>query len=146
MGYYKITNLTAKLPKRHQQKNSTLILEYRAGFDTKKYNLPVGGTLFISSPSLPVDLHKLRMKKLITVVEIGKNTFMKLQKPKPIVEVSEKPTPKPIVEVTEKPTPKLQAVVEVSEKPTPKLQAVVEKPKRSRKKKEQSTLIVKEEK
>jgi hypothetical protein len=83
MGYYKVTNLTAKLPKRHQQKNSTLKLEYRANFDIKTQDLHVGQTLYISSPSLPVNLHKLRMKKLISVVEIGKNTFMKLQRPIP---------------------------------------------------------------
>jgi len=92
MGYYKITSLTAKLPKRHQFKDKTIDIDYRDSFKQTSKALPVGGTLYISAPSLPVNLHKLRMKKLINVVEVSKNTFMKLQNPpKP------KPTPKKLV-------------------------------------------------
>jgi hypothetical protein len=91
MPYYKITSLTTKLPKRHLHKDSKLEIEYREGFDTKINELPAGGTVYISTPSLPVNYHKLRMKELISVVEIGKNTFMKLQhgskrKAPPVVE------------------------------------------------------------
>ena len=102
MVYYKITSLTHKLPKRHINKDKTLEIEYRESFSEKKYILPPNGTLYISSPSLPVNLHKLRMKKMITVVEINKNTFMRLQQP-PI------PVVQPKVEkttTTEKPVTK----------------------------------------
>ena len=81
MVYYKITSLTHKLPKRHINKDKTLEIEYRESFKEREYRLPPNGTLYISSPSLPVNLHKLRMKKMITVVEINKNDFMKLQQP-----------------------------------------------------------------
>ena len=94
MPYYKITSLTAKLPKRHLHKNENLKIEYREGFDTKTNELPVGATVYISSPSLPVNYHKLRMKGLISVVEIGKNAFMKLQKNE------QKPVVAPVVETT----------------------------------------------
>ena len=83
MTYYKITSLTPKLGKRHIDKNTTLNISYREGFNTREHNLAAGATLYISSPSLPVNLHKLRMKNLISVVEISKNLFLKLSKPKP---------------------------------------------------------------
>lgn len=81
MVYYKITSLTSKLAKRHADKDTTLKIAYRNRFTEKEHILPAGGTLYISSPSLPINLHKLRMKKLVTVVEIGKDTFMKLTNP-----------------------------------------------------------------
>lgn len=81
MAYYKITSLTTRLPKRHIKKDASLNIEYRDKFNTKKYFLPAGGTLYIAAPSLPINLHKLRMDKMISVVEIGKNTFMKLTDP-----------------------------------------------------------------
>lgn len=84
MAYYKITSLTATLPKRHMHKDKALNIQYRENFSEKSYNLPVNGTLYISAPSLPINLHKLRMKKLITIVEVSKNTFMKLKNPRPI--------------------------------------------------------------
>ena len=93
MTYYKITSLTPKLGKRHIDKNTTLNISYREGFNTREHNLAAGATLYISSPSLPVNLHKLRMKNLISVVEIGKNLFLKLTKPKPVVEKTIVPAP-----------------------------------------------------
>ena len=73
MVYYKITSLTSKLAKRHSDKSATLKIAYRDRFTEKEHSLPAGGTLYISSPSLPINLHKLRMKKLISVVELRKD-------------------------------------------------------------------------
>jgi len=84
MGYFKITSLTGKLPKRHQYKDKAINIDYRNNYKQTSRSLPVGGSLYISSPSLPVNLHKLRMKKLISVIEISKNAFMKLKNPKPV--------------------------------------------------------------
>ena len=81
MVYYKITSLTSKLAKRHADKDATLKIAYRSKFSEKEHLLPVGGILYISSPSLPINLHKLRMKKLISIVELNKDTFMKLTNP-----------------------------------------------------------------
>ncbi len=72
------------------KKGASLDIEYRDKFDTKKYFLPAGGTLYIAAPSLPINLHKLRMDKMISVVEIGKNTFMKLTDPNNIKKVAVK--------------------------------------------------------
>ena len=82
MAYYKIKSLTKGLPKRHLDKNKTLTIEYRDGFTVKTNTLTPTGVLYISSPSLPLNFHTLRMKGLISVVEINKNLFMKLSKPK----------------------------------------------------------------
>ena len=78
MVYYKVRSLTSKLSKRHAMKDATLNIEYRESFKQKKYELTPNGVLYISSPSLPVNLHKLRMQKMVTIVELSKNTFMRL--------------------------------------------------------------------
>lgn len=81
MAYYKIKNMTGSLAKRHQNKDSELKVEYLVGFQKKVHNLPVGQELVMSCRTLPVQIHTLRAKGLVSVTEISENEFMKLQKP-----------------------------------------------------------------
>jgi hypothetical protein len=110
MAYYKIKSLTTKLPKRHKMKDSSLNIEYRQKFNTTKHFLPAGGTVYISAPSLPINLHQLRMKKMVSIVEIGKNTFMKLTDPTNIKKVKTE-----VEEVVEEPKKEVKQKVEVEE-------------------------------
>lgn len=81
MAYYKIKNITGSLAKRHQNKDMELKVEYLVGFQKKVYTLPVGQELVMSCKALPLQIHTLRAKGLVNVIEISENEFMKLQKP-----------------------------------------------------------------
>ena len=97
MAYYKIKSLTSKLGKRHMDKDAVLGITYQDGFKEKNHMLHPGGILYISTPSLPINIHKLRMKNLVSVSEIEKNVFMRLTNPKPAPikeDVDEKPKKK----------------------------------------------------
>ncbi len=105
MSYYKIKNITGKLPKRHINKDMGLKIEYHVGFQ-KKYHLLVSDTeIVLSCRKLPISIHNLRAKQLINIIEISENEFMRLQKPsakkapvkKPIsTKVKTEPLKKPI--------------------------------------------------
>lgn len=81
MAYYKIKNITGSLAKRHQNKDTELKVEYVVGLQKKIFNLPVGQELVLSCRTLPIQIHTLRLKGLVSVTEISENEFMKLQKP-----------------------------------------------------------------
>jgi hypothetical protein len=81
MGYYKIENVTNKLPKRHSHKDRALDIEYVVGFQKKTHKLGVGQEIMLSCRSLPVSIHGYRAKGFVRVVEISENEFLKLQKP-----------------------------------------------------------------
>lgn len=80
MGYYRIKNITDKLPKRHPQKDSILKIEYNIGFKNDSHNLGGGQQITIECGNLPTNIHMLRMKNLITVQEISKNEFYNTNK------------------------------------------------------------------
>ena len=90
MTYYKIKSITNGLGKRDINKNKVLDIEYTEKLELKIYKLPAGGELYISCASLPISLHKLRLKKLVHIVEISKKDFDikskdgAIKKPKPI--------------------------------------------------------------
>lgn len=81
MAYYKIKNITTFLPKRHQNKDTEIKVEYMVGFQKKIHILPVSKELVLSCRTLPIQIHNLRVKNLVSVIEISENEFMKLQKP-----------------------------------------------------------------
>lgn len=81
MAHYKIKNITGKLPKRHVNKDSVLSIEYQVGFHKKFKKLNINDEIVLSCRTLPVSIHGLRAKQLITVTEISENEFMRLQKP-----------------------------------------------------------------
>jgi len=139
MGYYKIKNITNLLGKRHLSKNTTLDVEYSSGYKKESFLLNVGGIAYFEAGNLPFNIHKLRMKNMITVVEVSKNEFYKKQKP-----VVAKPvTPAPLLAdtlVSVVPMAEPAKVVEVQ--PTVPENSIEKKPKkRVHIKKETSTVI-----
>jgi len=83
MGYFKIKNITNSLPKRHVKKDSMVEIEYSGGFIKKSFKLNSGAEAYIEAGNLPISIHKLRMKGMISIVEVSKNDFYKKQKPEP---------------------------------------------------------------
>lgn len=81
MGYYRIINITNRLGKRDINKDRELSVEYNIGFTKRIHKIKSGDELIISSKSLPVSAHQLRLKGLVNVIEISENEFTKLQKP-----------------------------------------------------------------
>lgn len=85
MAYYKITNITNGLGKRHPRFNTVQIIEFRTGNKKESVNVLPGAEILMESSHLPMGAHKLRSEGLITVVEIDKTSFMRLtQVPKPV--------------------------------------------------------------
>ena len=90
MNTYKITNITNQLGKRDTNFNMSLDIEYIENRAKKIFQLKSGESLVISVPaSLPLSIHRLRLKKLITVTETNnviksegkKSTTVKNDKP-----------------------------------------------------------------
>jgi len=73
MNTYKITNLTNFAGKRETKYNSTLDIEYVDSMMTKTIKVKPGETVYLQISSLPLSVHRLRVKKLISVVEIGES-------------------------------------------------------------------------
>ena len=102
MAHYKIKNITGKLPKRHVDKDRVLNVEYHVGFQKKFRKLNAGEEILLTCKTLPVSIHTLRTKNLITIIEINENEFNRLQKPsakKVPAKVIEKPEVKEISKV-----------------------------------------------
>jgi len=76
MNNYKITNITSQLGKRDLMYNKSLNIEYVTGFEKKTYILQPNETLFITIKSLPLSVHKLRMKKFVIVSEVDDQTIV----------------------------------------------------------------------
>lgn len=132
MAHYKIVNITGKLPKRHVNKDMKLKIEYHVGFQKKYRELNVGDEILLTCKTLPVSIHNLRAKKLITIVEISENEFVRLQKPSARKVVKEE-------------KPKTKNVVK-KEKEKVEVVATEEKPKRKyTRKKAEPTVTVKSE-
>lgn len=81
MPHYKIVNITGKLPKRHMNKDISVNVEYHVGFQKKFSKLKVNDEILLTCKTLPVSIHQLRIKGLITIAEISENEFVRLQKP-----------------------------------------------------------------
>ena len=77
MAIYKITNLTNLAGKREANYNSTLGVDYVDAMVKKTIQIKPGETAFLQISSLPISVHKLRVKKLISVVEISANELQK---------------------------------------------------------------------
>jgi len=89
MNTYKITNLTNTVGKRDPKFNATLDLDYVDAMMKKSIKIKPSETIFLQISTLPLSIHRLRVKGLISVVEVGpselKNnmeTTNKLRKPK----------------------------------------------------------------
>ena len=81
MSTYKITNITNLLGKRDYKQNSVLDIEYVDEMLKKTIKLKAGDSLYLTVPTLPLSIHRLRVKKLITVTEVSPSDVEKLQTP-----------------------------------------------------------------
>lgn len=101
MNSYKITNITNLVGKRDSKFNTVVDIEYVDNRVKKTINLKAGETVYLTVSSLPLSIHRLRIKNLISITEVSAievTKTMEKERPKTI----EKPkTKKPIV-VTKK--------------------------------------------
>lgn len=86
MNTYKITNVTNLAGKREYKYNSILDIDYVDGMMRKTIKVKPGDSLYLTVPTLPLSVHRLRVKKLITVTEVSAaemERITKASKPKP---------------------------------------------------------------
>jgi hypothetical protein len=70
MNTYRITNITDKLGKRENNFNSELKLSYIDEMQKKNLFLKPQETIYFTSDSLPLSMHKMRIKNLISIEEV----------------------------------------------------------------------------
>jgi hypothetical protein len=78
MSTYKITNITHLAGKREVKYNSTIDIEYVDEMSKKIISVKPNETVYLTVPSLPLSVHRLRVKNLITVMEISTAELTKL--------------------------------------------------------------------
>lgn len=86
MNTYKITNVTNLVGKRDPKFNSIANIEYVDNRTKKVIALKAGQSVYLTVPSLPLSVHRLRIKNLIDVVEVSASELqknMETSKPKP---------------------------------------------------------------
>ena len=88
MNTYKITNTTNLVGKRDPKFNSVANIEYIDNRTKKVIALKAGDSVFLTVSSLPLSIHRLRIKNLIEIVEVSaaelqKNMEKSKPKPKP---------------------------------------------------------------
>jgi hypothetical protein len=71
MSTYRITNITNTAGKRDFKHNSILDIEYVDDMTKKIVKVKPGDSMFLTTSSLPLSVHRLRVKGLITVVEVS---------------------------------------------------------------------------
>lgn len=85
MSTYKITNVTNLAGKRDFKSNSTLDIEYIDEMMKKTVKVKPGDSVYLTVSTLPLSVHRLRVKKLITVTEVNLADLekaMKVSQPK----------------------------------------------------------------
>ena len=80
MANYKITNLTNTAGKRDLKYNSMLGIDYVDAMQKKKIEIKPGETVYLTISSLPLSVHKLRVNKLISVIEISDTELRNMSK------------------------------------------------------------------
>ena len=111
MTTYKITNVTNLVGKRDPKHNSVVNIDYVDNRTKKTLVLKAGEEVFISVQSLPLSVHRLRIKKLIEIAEVSPAVLKKAAPKKP---------------AAKKTAPKKPAAKKVSEE-KPKAEPVAEK-------------------
>lgn len=71
MKTFRITNITNLLGKRSFKQNSELEVEYVDGMIKKTLKIKPQETIYLSLSSLPLSIHRLRIKGLVTVSEVS---------------------------------------------------------------------------
>jgi len=80
MNTYKITNITNLLAKRDRKFNTTLAIEYVDKMTKKTVNVKPNDSVFLSVSTLPLSVHRLRIKNLIIVSEVNPTEVAKAVK------------------------------------------------------------------
>jgi hypothetical protein len=86
MNTYKITNITNLAGKRDFKFNSDLDIEFVDNMVKKSIKVKPNESVYLSVSSLPLSVHRLRVKGLVTVTEVGEKelaeVLAKSNKPK----------------------------------------------------------------
>jgi len=77
MNTYKITNLTNTAGKRDMKFNSSIDVEYVDNMIKKTATIRPGESLFLTVHTLPLSVHKLRARNLVSVVEVSEKELVK---------------------------------------------------------------------
>lgn len=99
MGIYRITNITHTLGKRNAKYNSILDIAYVEKMMNKIIKVKPNDSVYLTVNKLPLSVHRLRVKKLVTVVEISKNDLKDVIKAHNIQKEIEKPKKIEVVNV-----------------------------------------------
>ena len=78
MSTYKITNITSSVDKRHVKYNSILSIEYVDEMERKEIKIKPNETIFITIPTIPLSVQRLRIKNLLSVTEVDSNELNKV--------------------------------------------------------------------
>ena len=124
MASYRITNITNTFGKRDFKANSELEISYVNNMVKKTMKLRPNDSIYFTAASLPLSVHRLRVKGLVTVVEVSEK---EIPKPKKKATPKKKVSPKKTVgdkpketattigkKTTKKAAPKKKATVESS--------------------------------
>ena len=108
MNVYKITNITNLLGKRDLNFNSTLKIKYVDEMRKKTVELKPQEVMFLSITNLPLSVHRLRIKKLVSVTQVANKEMVREM-------VIAKPPPPPPAKVKKEKEPKKEKVVDAKE-------------------------------
>jgi len=81
MSTYKITNITNLAGKRDFKFNSELDIEYVDNMTKKTLKVKPGSFVYLTISTLPLSVHRLRVKNLVAVEEVSAIELAQLMKP-----------------------------------------------------------------
>jgi hypothetical protein len=98
MSTYKITNITHIGVRRDFKFNSELDIEYVDNMSKKIIKLKPGKSIYLSIKTLPLSVHRLRLKGLITVEEVDATELAQVMKTSQLTSTKQKKVEENIVE------------------------------------------------
>jgi len=107
MNTYKITNITNQLTKRERMFKSSIDIVYTDKRIKKTINVIAGQTIYLTVPSLPLSVNRLRIKKLITITEVSAAELMKMNKTVKEPKAVKKPVEKKVIAKSAEPKSKI---------------------------------------
>lgn len=127
MNTYKITNVTNLAGKRDSKYNMALDIEYIDNRTKKTINLKAGDSVYLTVNSLPLSVHRLRIKNLIVISEVSAAELQKsMESTKPQAKQKPKQTKKPVEKKKEVIEKEAEPVVEKKSSTTSKKKSVEE--------------------
>lgn len=98
MNSYKIINVTNLVGRRDSKYNTIVDIEYIDNRVKKNIKLKPGETIYLTISSLPLSIHRLRVKNLINISEVSAAEVAKtMEKERPKTIKNVKKTKKPVV-------------------------------------------------